>query len=207
MSAEDYGYTHGESTGVDPAILREVQRLLVAGAARDCRVLDLGCGNGYFSERLGKAGFVVVGVDHSATGIEQARRHHRNASFAQVDGEDLHGMQALGAFDAVVSIEVIEHVRSTSAFVRSLRESLRPGGIAIVTTPYHGYLKNLLIAATGRHDSHYNPLWEGGHIKFFSRRTLASAFVSQGFEVLEMSRVGRVPPLAKSLVAAFRLPL
>jgi len=205
MTATDYGYAHGDETGVDSAILQEAQKLLAANATPGARVLDFGCGNGYFSARLAAAGFVVTGVDASASGIEQATRHHAGPKFARVDAQDERAVHALGVFDAVVSIEVIEHVPSTQAFVRSIKGCLRPGGVAIVSTPYHGYLKNIAIAAAGLHDRHYNPLWEGGHIKFFSPRTLALAFGAQGFELLVCKRLGRIWPLAKSIVAAFRL--
>ena len=72
-------------------------------------------------------------------------------------------------------MEVIEHLyspRTFAAFVRSILEA-NGGGRFILTTPYHGYLKNLSIALAGKADRHYSALWEGGHIKFWSRRTLA----------------------------------
>ena len=70
----------------------------------------------------------------------------------------------------------------------------------MLTTPYHGYLKNLAIALTGRWDSHHDPLWEGGHIKFFSPATITRLLAGAGFAVQSIERVGRVPMLAKSMV-------
>jgi hypothetical protein len=37
----------------------------------------------------------------------------------------------------------------------------------IITTPYHGYLKNIALSVSVKFDHHVNPLWDGGHIKFF----------------------------------------
>ena len=72
-------------------------------------------------------------------------------------------------------MEVIEHLYQPRAFVLFIRSILEAsgGGQFIVTTPYHGYLKNLTIAAANKMDHHLSALWEGGHIKFWSRRTLA----------------------------------
>lgn len=203
-TTSQYAYDHADATGLDPLIQDAVVGLVESHAPAGCRVLDLGCGNGYFSGRLARLGFDVVGMDNSASGIEQAVRHHAPARFAVGDCQDPSSVASLGSFDAVVSVEVIEHVPSTRAFVGTVSAALRPGGVAVITTPYHGWLKNVLVALLGRHDRHFDPLWEGGHLKFFSKAKLCSAFAKQGFELIAARRVGRVPVLAKSLVAAFR---
>jgi hypothetical protein len=69
-----------------------------------------------------------------------------------------------------------------------------------VTTPYHGYVKNLLIAALGKLDSHMDPLWEGGHIKFFSVDALGKLVASHGFRRVELDVYGRLPLLWKSMI-------
>src|SRR5450759_4273537 len=75
-------------------------------------------------------------------------------------------------FDAVVSTELIEHLYDPSAFTRGCWHALRPGGVFVCSTPYHGYLKNLSLALTNRFDRHFDPLWLGGHIKHWSHATL-----------------------------------
>jgi 2-polyprenyl-6-hydroxyphenyl methylase/3-demethylubiquinone-9 3-methyltransferase len=69
---------------------------------------------------------------------------------------------------------------------------------------YHSYLKNLALAVTGKMDQHFTALWEGGHIKFWSAKTLSSLFDGEGFERIGLYRVGRIPQLAKSMVVVFR---
>ncbi len=85
--------------------------------------------------------------------------------------------------------------------MHKIHHLLKPGGIPILSTPYHGYLKNLALAISGKMDQHFTALWEGGHIKFFSIATLSTLLRKEGLKVLELYRVGRVPPLAKSMVA------
>lgn len=73
--------------------------------------------------------------------------------------------------------------------------------MGIISTPYHGYLKNLAVIAAGRFDHHFDPLWEGGHLKFFSVPKLRELFIDAGFDRYEFHRIGRVPILAKSTLA------
>lgn len=110
---------------------------------------------------LAQLGYDVTGVDLSETGIAQARAAFPALSFHRGSVyDDL--VPALGTFDVVVSLEVIEHLYAPRDYVRSLLGLLREGGTAILSTPYHGYLKNLAIALAGRFDAHVSPLWDGG---------------------------------------------
>ena len=105
-------------------------------------------------------------------------------------------------FRTVISMEVIEHLyspRTFAAFVRSILEA-NGGGRFILTTPYHGYLKNLSIALAGKADRHYSALWEGGHIKFWSRRTLAILLREAGFRNMAFTGAGRIPYLWRHMV-------
>jgi 2-polyprenyl-6-hydroxyphenyl methylase/3-demethylubiquinone-9 3-methyltransferase len=107
-------------------------------------------------------------------------------------------------FDLLVSIEVVEHLYDPESFLTRVRNALTPGGVFVLTTPYHGYLKNLLIAASGKFDAHYNPLNKGGHIKFWSKRTITTLLESAGFKVERISGVGRLPWCWKSMVVFAR---
>ncbi len=75
-----------------------------------------------------------------------------------------------------------------------------------MSTPYHGYWKNLAMAVTGKLDAHFTALWDGGHIKFWSMRTLRALLEEAGFVDVEFTLVGRIKPLAKSMIAVARRP-
>jgi hypothetical protein len=83
--------------------------------------------------------------------------------------------------------------------MRAAYEAVRPGGRFVCTTPYHGYLKNLAIAVAGKWDSHASPLWDGGHIKLFSRHTLQRLFEEVGFVNTTFEGIGRMPYLWMSM--------
>jgi 2-polyprenyl-6-hydroxyphenyl methylase/3-demethylubiquinone-9 3-methyltransferase len=106
-------------------------------------------------------------------------------------------------------VETIEHLYNPRQLVRRVHEALRPGGIFIVTTPYWGYLKNVVLAITGRLDGALTALWDGGHIKHFSRRTLTSLVMEQGFDVMAFEGCGEgvrayTPYLWNGMLMAFR---
>lgn len=180
-----------------PPVLDALKPLAGSGT----RVLDAGCGNGTFCGVMRQQlGLEASGCDLSESGVELARKNVPGCRFEQLSVYD-NFAEAFGTpFDAIVSIEVIEHLYDPHTFLKRVRESLKPGGLFVITTPYHGYLKNLLIAATNHCDRHHNPLYTGGHIKFWSRRTLSAALRQAGFESIQFSGTGRVPYLWKSMV-------
>jgi 2-polyprenyl-6-hydroxyphenyl methylase/3-demethylubiquinone-9 3-methyltransferase len=170
----------------------------------DLRVLDAGCGNGFLAGRLAARGWRVAACDASESGIEVARRAYATVDFEVLSVyDDLVGRFGSG-WDVVVSTEVIEHLYGPRAFVGRVRELLRPGGLFVVSTPYHGYLKNLALAVAGSMDDHFTALWDGGHIKFWSYRTLRTLLGESGFSRFEFRGAGRLPWLWKSMVVSCR---
>lgn len=114
--------------------------------------------------------------------------------------------ERFGSFEVVISLEVIEHIYYPRKFVGSVYDLLRPGGIIILSTPYRSYLKNLTLALAGKMDAHFTALWDGGHIKFWSVKTLAALLAEAGFIDITFRRAGRLPPLAKSMIAVAKRP-
>lgn len=171
------------------------------------RVLDLGCGNGALAEQLQQWGYRVTGIDPSASGIEEARKRCPTSVFHQAiaDPTEISRLD-LNSFDLVVSTEVVEHCYAPRLWASAAFMALRPGGLLIASTPYHGYLKNLALAASGKLDAHFTALWDGGHIKFWSRRTLTSLLAEAGFEPVAFRGAGRWPWLWKLMLIAARKP-
>ena len=165
------------------------------------RVLDLGCGNGFFAGYFLKRGCRVVGIDLSREGVKLARSNYPAGRFEVLPADEMI-LRNLGEepFDIVVSTEVIEHVYAPRQFARGCFESLKPGGTFLCSTPYHGYIKNVVICLLNGFDEHFDPLWEGGHIKFWSINTLSRLLQDTGFDNLRFRGAGRLPFLWKSMV-------
>ena len=112
-------------------------------------VFDLGCGNGGTASLLTSIGYDVVGVDPSTEGICHANRAYPTLRLEKGSGyDDLRSRY--GQFPLVISLEVVEHVYDPRTFAKTLFDLVAPGGLAIVSTPYHGYLKNIALPFPAR---------------------------------------------------------
>jgi 2-polyprenyl-3-methyl-5-hydroxy-6-metoxy-1,4-benzoquinol methylase len=201
---DSYGWQSPVATCASAYITPTILSILNGLGAR--RVLDLGSGNGALCGVLAARGFDVAGVENDREGVLVAQRAHPNGRFYNFGVQDDPGklLAAEAQFDAVVSTEVIEHLFSPHLLPRFAHAVLAEGGHLVVTTPYHGYLKNLALAVLGKWDFHHDPLWHGGHVKFWSRATLSRLLAENGFEVVAFSGVGRLPYLWKSMALVAR---
>ena len=181
---DTYRYDDSEANTSHEYLLPSVLELLGGQPGR--RVFEVGCGNGAIAKVLESKGFEVTGVDPSESGIAQAAHPRLRLGSAY---DDLAGQY--GTFPAVLSLEVVEHCISPRAYAKTVFDLLEPGGMAIVSTPFHGYWKNLALSITGRMDAHFTALWDGGHIKFWSERTLRELLSQARLEKIKIKRVGR----------------
>ena len=165
------------------------------------RVLDAGCGNGTLSRQLCDAGHQITGVDWDPKAVALAAARVPEGRFSSGLFCDL---PPRSDFDAVVSTEVIEHLYDPNELLQFAFNALRDGGTFIITTPHHGYLKNLAISIVNGWDKHFMVDVLAGHIKFFSRRTLTAALERNGFHVEQFKGIGRAPFLRKSMILIAR---
>ena len=201
---ENYKYDSTNAQCSNAYLWEPVARIVSREAFAGKRVIDVGCGNGVNAWYLSKMGYEVTAIDPSRSGIEIASGKYPGITFARASAyDDL--AASFGRFSLAISLEVIEHCFWPRRFLNTIYSLLDPGGLTIISTPYHGYAKNLLIAVSGKFDFHFNPLWDGGHIKFWSANTLRKLFRETGFKSVEFERVGRIFPwLAKSIIAIGR---
>src|SRR5262249_52365488 len=110
----------------------------------DRKVLDAGCGSGEFLPFFLNAGFEVCGVDLSLAATQRPRNRSPKAI---VSVGSLEGGLSLRSdhFDVVWSTEVLEHLFDIEQALNEIYRVLKPGGLFVLTTPYHGLLKNLAI--------------------------------------------------------------
>lgn len=199
-SVESYGWDSKEEPCsqqyIEPAII-EILKALGASS-----VLDLGCGNGALARQLSSEGFDTVGCDADEEGIEIANKTGGNFKVASVYDDPK--AQIDREFDAIISTEVIEHLYRPAALPEFAHSLVKSGGHLVVTTPYHGYVKNLVLSLLNKWDTHADPFWDGGHIKFFSRKTLEKMLEENGFRVVEFRGLGRMPFLWKSMLIVCR---
>jgi 2-polyprenyl-6-hydroxyphenyl methylase / 3-demethylubiquinone-9 3-methyltransferase len=113
--------------GCEPSALRPFEGL---------SLLDIGCGGGLIAEPMTRLGFAVTGIDADAEAVAAARSHAREMGLAidynLATAESL--AEAGTCFDAVLALEVIEHVADPAAFFASIGALVRPGGAFVGAT-------------------------------------------------------------------------
>jgi 2-polyprenyl-6-hydroxyphenyl methylase/3-demethylubiquinone-9 3-methyltransferase len=114
--------------------------------------------------------------------------------------DDLTDLTPDDGWDLIVSAEVIEHLFAPLRFLENMYRHLRHSGVLLMSSPYHGYLKNLAISLVNGWDRHHTVDWTCGHIKFFSQRTLGKMLMQAGFEPTDFWHAGRLPLVWKSML-------
>ncbi|HEY1902067.1 MAG TPA: methyltransferase domain-containing protein [Terracidiphilus sp.] len=157
-------------------------------------ILDLGCGDGYLTQRIASAGASVAGVDSSAEMVAAARRRGMIADIG--DAEALPCEDA--SFDAVFSNAVLHWVRDQDAMMTQVHRVLKPGGRFVAEMGGHGNIAAIgvaLRAVLGRHGYgdredgvNYYPTAEG-----YTRR-----LERHGFVVQQIALIPRPTALAQS---------
>ena len=130
---------------IAPARLEFLRREMCKRFGRDFKalrpfaglsVLDIGCGGGLVAEPITRLGAAVTGIDPSTESIAAARRHAESQGLAitYVTGtaEDL--LAKGSRFDAVLCLEVVEHVPDPAAFLKIIRPLVAPGGLLLLST-------------------------------------------------------------------------
>jgi 2-polyprenyl-3-methyl-5-hydroxy-6-metoxy-1,4-benzoquinol methylase len=198
---KEYGYQTTQSTHSHSYILNNVLETIEKNKERI--VLDLGCGNGALVKILIAKGYQAYGTDASVQGIKIAKESYpNNFELQDLSIDDLPTNFRELKFDTIVSTEVIEHLYDPRKYIKLCKSILlkNGGGEIILTTPYHGYLKNIFLSFANKWDKHANPLWDGGHIKLWSKHTIVTLLNEFNFELVEFKGCGRFPYFWKSMM-------
>lgn len=142
------------------------------------RVLDVGCGNGFFVRRSHTPGSIVIGIDLSWDGIIEANHYNRdeNCGFAIANAMTLPFPDA--SFDAVMSVSSLEHFADDRQAVREINRVLKPSGPFVLTVDslsYRGISAAYREACCKKHLV----------VRCYTAQTLENLLVSAGFHVLD----------------------
>jgi 2-polyprenyl-3-methyl-5-hydroxy-6-metoxy-1,4-benzoquinol methylase len=175
----------------DPCVWDRYRWLRARLPRGDGRVLDAGAGNGGFTIFAAKQGHSALGLSFNREEMTAAKRRAELCAAAEArfeirDLRDLDPDQGLGEqFEAIVCLEVIEHLLDDERLVRGLAASLRSGGRLLLTTPYlrHRPLLNESLSESE----------DGGHVRWgYDEKRLRELADQASLRVVEVSHVSGV---------------
>ena len=144
------------------------------------KILDLGCGYGFFLEIAKKKGWDVYGVEITQEAVE----HCEEKGINMFKGEVKNVPFEPNSFDIIVSIEVLEHLNNPVEHVKKIHELMRSGGLHYMSTPnFNAYLRYKL-------KGNYDIIGYPNHLSYYTPRTLKKLFIQNGFKVKKMETTG-----------------
>ncbi len=152
------------------------------------RLLDIGCGGGLISEPMARLGFQVTGVDASEENIETARVHAARSglpiTYRAGTPEELTDLEQ---FDAVLALEVVEHVADVEAFIAATAALVKPGGALILATLNRTAKGFLLGKVAAEYILRWVPAGTHDWRKFVRPSELAGCVRQAGLQVSEIA--------------------
>jgi SAM-dependent methyltransferase len=165
------------------------------------RLLEVGCGFGYFLDTAFEEGFQVTGMEFNRHAVERLRRKY---AFPILSGALERTALDRGSFDAIAMFDVIEHLRDPFGALDRLHDALAPHGVLVVSTPD---AESWVSRVIGKRLEDFRRTRE--HLFFFGRRTLGAVLDAHGFDVLALRSIGHTFEIAFLLdrLALYNRPL
>jgi SAM-dependent methyltransferase len=189
----------GVPAGLAPPEFALRRRFLLEHVAVGERVLDVGCGEGWFASELTRAGVHVVGIDVAEEPLRRARERDPGLDL-RIVGADGPWPVEDASFEVVWAGETIEHVHDTAGWLSRARRVLRPGGRLLLSTPAHGRLRMLALALSRRaFEAHFDP--RADHLRFYTRSSLTQLLGEFGFQEVSVRAAAGAPGARRLLLA------
>ena len=173
---------YGRNDYLSPITIKRYEELLEAMEPfrKTNKLLDVGCGIGYFLEVAKRKGWEVYGTEYTdeAVAICSEKGIHMKK------GKLAHSNYPAQSFDIITSFEVIEHINNPNEEIHHFNKLLRSGGLVYVTTPNFNSLLRYRLKAT------YNVITYPEHLSYYTPKTLKRLFRQHGFKTKKVVTTG-----------------
>jgi SAM-dependent methyltransferase len=169
-----YGtYAYGHEQYLSPITVQRYHELLdeFEPYRKTGRLIDVGCGQGFFLTEAAKRGWEVYGTEYSAAAVDYCASKGIRMTRGKLDASHW----PAGFFDVVTSFEVLEHINNPNEELEQMKQLLRPGGLFYATTPNFDALNRYLLRAD------YNMIIYPEHLSYYTAGTLHRLLAAHGF--------------------------
>jgi SAM-dependent methyltransferase len=148
-------------------------------AHQGARLLEVGCGSGVLLQEAVSRGWRAEAIELS---VELAAMARKNNPTVTITTGDIQNQEPSGTpFDAIISLDVLEHVHTPMTMIENCRELLQPGGLLMLQTPNTRSFRSRV----------QGPRWDmldpDQHLNLFSPDALRVLLTTVGFDILEMT--------------------
>jgi 2-polyprenyl-3-methyl-5-hydroxy-6-metoxy-1,4-benzoquinol methylase len=144
------------------------------------KLIDVGCGIGYFLEVAKKRGWEVYGTEFTEEAVKMCESKGASMKLGPLNTKDYEA----GSFDVVCSFEVIEHINNPREELSSFNKILRKGGLVYCTTPNFNAIERHQLKAD------WNVLTYPEHLSYYTPKTLKGVFKETGFKTKKVLATG-----------------
>lgn len=179
---------------------RSREEAIVAVPGTGQTVLDVGCGDGSLLYQFRHRYALLVGLEISPARLSQARRNLASENFRPIlaSAEEMREI-ASESIDRIISADAIEHIPDVYAATSEMYRVMKEGGTLVMNTPNVAYIKRRALLLCGRFPSTSQPneglgsdiLFDGGHLHYFTFRSLELLLRKAGFHILQRVGYGR----------------
>jgi 2-polyprenyl-3-methyl-5-hydroxy-6-metoxy-1,4-benzoquinol methylase len=173
---------YGRNDYLSPITIKRYHELLdkMEPYRKTGRLLDVGCGIGYFLEVAKERGWEVYGTEYTDDAVTICEKKGIHMHKGQLNPDNY----SPDFFDIITSFEVIEHINNPLEELNRFKKLLRTGGLVYVTTPnFNSLLRYRLKAA-------YNVICYPEHLSYYTPRTLKKVFKNVGFKPIKIQSTG-----------------
>jgi 2-polyprenyl-3-methyl-5-hydroxy-6-metoxy-1,4-benzoquinol methylase len=178
-----YGrYSYGSERSISEATIKSYNKLLdeFEKYRSNNRILDVGCGRGWFLIEARKRGWEVYGTEYSETAVALCEKE----SIKMEEGALKKELFSNEYFDVITSFEVIEHINNPNEEINNIHSFLRRGGLFYCTTPnFNSIMRHFL-------KEKYDVIGYPEHLTYYSKRTLNTLLRKHGFKVFQFRSTG-----------------
>jgi 2-polyprenyl-3-methyl-5-hydroxy-6-metoxy-1,4-benzoquinol methylase len=144
------------------------------------RLIDVGCGIGYFLEIAKQRGWEVFGTEYTDNAVEICRNKGINMQQGVLDSKNYEPRY----FDIITSFEVMEHINNPNSEAENFRKILRQGGLLYVTTPnFNGFSRHIV-------KENWNIVHYPEHLSYYTPKTISYLMKLHGFKAKKILTTG-----------------